>query len=228
MTEIVVHGIAFSPYVRSVIMALQIKGVPYRVQLIELGAMPGGLGSAEHRQLHPFGRVPILDDGGFRIFETQAILRYLDARFPQAPLQPTEPQALGRMCQAIGILDCYMFSQSIRPIGAERVVKPALMGAAPDEAVVAGALPATAICISALERVLGSDPFLAGEALSMADLMIAPQLHLLSPVPEVRAMLEGTRLLAWFERMLAHPAMAATPPPAELGLPVSLRQLQAA
>ncbi len=228
MTEIVVHGISFSPYVRSVIMALEIKGLPYRMQPVELGPQPGGLGSAEHRQLHPFGRVPILDEGGFRIFETQAILRYLDARFPQTPLQPIDPRALGRMSQAIGILDCYMFSQSIRPIGAERVVKPALMGMASDEAVVAEALPATATCLAALERVLGTDPFLAGETLSMADLMIAPQLHLLSPVPEVRAMLEGTRLRTWFERMLAHPAMAATQPPAELGLPLSLRELEAA
>ncbi len=228
MTEIVVHGIPFSPYVRSVIMALQIKGLPYRVQDVPLGPAPGGLGSVEHLQLHPFGRVPILDEGGFRIFETQAILRYLDARHPQTPLQPSDPQALGRMSQAMGILDCYMFTQSIRPIGAERVVKPGLMGLASDEAVVAQALPATATCVAALEAVLGADPFLAGDELSMADLMIAPQLHLLSPVPEVRAILDGSRLGAWLERMLAHPAMAATQPPAALGLPTSLRELQAA
>src|SRR5271165_6092364 len=35
MTEIIVHGIPFSPYVRSVIVALEIKGVPYRVQPID-------------------------------------------------------------------------------------------------------------------------------------------------------------------------------------------------
>jgi len=228
MTEIVVHGIPFSPYVRSVIMALEIKAVPHRMQPIELRPVAGGLGSAEHLQLHPFGRVPILDDGGFRIYETQAILRYLDARYPQSPLQPTDPQAIGRMSQAMGILDCYMFTQSIRPIGAQRVVGPALMGAASDEAVVAEALPATELCLTALDRVLADDRFLAGEALSMADLMIAPQLHLISPAPEVRSMLNGTRLLSWFERMLAHPSMIATPPPAEFKLPRSLFDLKAA
>ncbi|MBV9221717.1 MAG: glutathione S-transferase domain-containing protein, partial [Methylobacteriaceae bacterium] len=80
----------------------------------------------------------------------------------------------------------------------------------------------TEIGVAALDRLLGDCPFLAGEALSMADLMLAPQLHLISAAPEVRAMLEGKRLGAWLDRMLAHPSMVATAPPAELELPRSL------
>jgi glutathione S-transferase len=227
MTDIIIHGISFSPYVRSVSMTLEIKAVPYRHQPIDLRPIPGGLHSAEHRRLHPFGRVPILDDGGFRIYETQAILRYLDAKFPQSPLQPTAPKALGRMSQAMGILDCYLFTQSVRPIGAERVVRPVLMGQAPDEAVVAEALPATQVCVTALDHLLGDNPYFAGEALSLADLLLAPQLHMLSAAPEILAMLASTRLFAWLERMLAHPSMIATPA-TELKLPSRLRDLEAA
>jgi len=228
MTEIVVHGIAFSPYVRSVIMALEIKNIPYRHRAVDLAAVPGGLGSVEHRALHPFGRVPVLEDGDVRIYETQAILRYLDARYPEMPLQPVDPRAIGRMSQAMGIIDCYMFNQTVRPIGGQRVVRPRLMGQEPDEAVVAEALPMTRTCLTALDALLGDDDFLAGDALSLADLMLAPQLHLISPVPEVRMMLQGTRLLDWFERMLAHPVMRATEPPVELELPGSLRSLEPA
>lgn len=227
MTDIIIHGLSFSPYARSVAMVLEIKGLPYRHRSIDLRPIPGGLGSSEHRELHPFGRVPILDDGGFLIYETQAILRYLDARYPDVPLQPGDPRALGRMSQAMGILDCYLFTQSVRPIGAERVVRPVLMGVAPDEAVVTAALPATQICVDALDRILGNDPFFAGEALSLADLMLAPQIHLLTPAPEFRAMLQETRLAAWLERMLALPCMVATPV-AELKLPASLYELEAA
>jgi len=227
MSEIIIHGISFSPYVRSVAMALEIKGVPYRHQRLELRPVAGGLGSPEHLKLHPFGRVPVLDHGDFRIYETQAILRYLDARFPEPLLQPAEPRALGRMSQAMGIHDCYLFTQSVRPIGAQRVVRPALMGLAPDETVVAEALPATQVCLTALDRVLGKNPFFAGDALSLADLLLAPQLHMLSGVPEVRAMLEGTGLFDWLERMMEHPSMVATFP-VELNLPSSLRALEAA
>jgi glutathione S-transferase len=222
MTEIVVHGISFSPYVRAVRMALEIKGVAYRMQEVGPRSEAGGLGSPEHLGMHPFGRVPILDDGDFRLYETQAILRYLDARYPQAPLQPADARGLGRMSQAMGVFDCYMFTGAIRPIGGQRVVRPNLMGAASDETVVAGALPVAETCVKALDQVLGADRFLAGDALTMADLMVAPQMHLITPVPEFRAMLNGTRLGGWMERMLAHPAMIATSPPAALKLPVSL------
>lgn len=228
MTDIVLHGIFFSPYQRSVAMALEIKGVPYRLQPVDLRPVPGGLRSAEHLELHPFGRVPILDDGAFRIYETQAILRYLDARFPQVPLQPAEPQAVGRMSQAMGILDCYLYAQGVRPVAAECVVRPVLTGATPDEAVVAEALRVIQIGLRALDRILADNPFLAGDALSLADLMLAPQLHLILPVPEVCSMLKSTRLFTWLERMLEHPSMAATMPPAEFGLPSSLRDLEEA
>jgi glutathione S-transferase len=227
MNKIIVHGFSFSPYVRSVFMALEIKGIPYRNQPIDLRPVPGGLGSAEHLQLHPFGRVPILEDGGFRIYETQAILRYLDARFPQPPLQPTEPHALGRMSQVMGIHDCYFFTQAVRPIGAQRVVRPALMGAPSDETVVAEALPATKVCLTTLNHLLGNDPFFAGDAISLADVLLAPQLHMLSAVPEVRTMLHGTPLLDWLERMLEHQSMVATPA-TELKLPTNLRSLEPA
>jgi glutathione S-transferase len=227
MSEIIIHGISFSPYVRSVAMALEIKGVAYRHERFALRPVAGGLGSPEHLLRHPFGRVPVLDDGGFVIYETQAILRYLDARFPQSPLQPTEPRALGRMSQAMGIHDCYMFTQSVRPIGAQRVVRPALMGLAADEAVVAAALPATEICLKALDGVLAGNPFFAGDALSLADLLLAPQLHMLAGAPEVRDMLAGTHLLDWLQRMMMHPSMVATVP-ADLKLPHTLRALEAA
>jgi glutathione S-transferase len=228
MSDIVIYGFPFSPYVRSVTLALQIKDVPYRQHYIDLRPVEGGLGSAGHRALHPFARVPILEDDDFRIYETQAIVRYLDAKYPQSPLQPTEPRAIGRMSQMLGVLDCYLFSQGIRPVGAERVVRPALMGATPDETKVAKALGDIAVCISALEQLVSGDHFLLGEMVSLADIMLAPQLHLILPVPEVRAMLKGTRLAAWLERMLEHPAMLATMPPSELRLPVRLIELEAA
>ena len=228
MSDIVLYGFPFSPYVRSVALTLEIKKVPYRQHYIDVRRVEGGLGSAEHRALHPFARVPILEDEGFRIYETQAIVRYLDAEYPQSPLQPSEPRAIGRMSQMLGVLDCYLFSQGIRPVGAERVVRPALMGAAPNEAVVANALGDIALCISALEQLISGDRFLVGDVVSLADIMLAPQLHLILPVPEVRAMLEGTRLAAWLERMLEHPAMVATMPPSELRLPAQMIQLEAA
>src|SRR5262245_13365566 len=62
-----------------------------------------------HLKLHPFVRVPILQHGDYRLYETQAILRYTDALVPNPSLQPTDPRTIGRMNQIIGINDWYLF-----------------------------------------------------------------------------------------------------------------------
>ena len=57
---------------------------------------------------------------------------------------------------------------------------------------------------------------MAGEALSIADLMLAPQLAYVAATPEGRDLLKGTALGAWLERMSARPSMLATLPPERL------------
>ncbi|MFW1447746.1 glutathione S-transferase N-terminal domain-containing protein, partial [Vibrio parahaemolyticus] len=69
------YGIPGSPYLRSVLLGLQEKGAGYRLAVF--GRDLGAARSEEHLQIHPFGRIPILDHGDFRLYETQAILRYL-------------------------------------------------------------------------------------------------------------------------------------------------------
>ena len=87
MSEFVVHGIIGSPYVRAVLLGLEEKGRSYR-----LAPLPaGGHRAAEHLARHPFGRVPAVEHGDFHLYETQAVLRYLDRLFPQPALTPADP-----------------------------------------------------------------------------------------------------------------------------------------
>jgi len=219
MSEFIILGYPVSPFLRSVAMVLEEKGVPYQVR--DFG--PGGIGCEAHRQVHPFARIPAIDDGGYRLYETQAILRYIDAKFPDPPLQPVRPEAIGRMNQIIGINDCYLFPQVARTIVGERIMRPAFMGTTPDEAAIAGAVPAAEHCLNELDRLLGDQPFLAGSQLSLADLLLAPQIDLLDATPEGNAILRETALLRWLARMNARASMKATMPPAELRLPVMPR-----
>jgi glutathione S-transferase len=54
---------------------------------------------------HPFGRVPVLEYDGFMLYETQAILRFLDRILPSPTLTPADPKAAARMDQAMIIND---------------------------------------------------------------------------------------------------------------------------
>jgi glutathione S-transferase len=212
MEEIVAYGINGSPFLRSVQMGLEEKRALYRVEAMA----PGAAKSPDHLARHPFGRLPVIEHGDFCLYETQAILRYLDALFPDPKLQPTEARAIGRMNLIVGINDWYLFPKVGAVIVFNRLVGPLLLGTAPDEAAIEAAMPIARICIAELERLLGDAPFLAGDRLSIADLMVAPQLDFLHATPEGLALLGGTALAAWLTRMNERPSMQRTQRPGPL------------
>ena len=212
MSEVVIYGILGSPYVRTVQMCVEEKSVPHRIEPFA----PGGQRSEVHLQRHPFARVPVIEHGDYCLYETQAILRYLDAAFPRPALQPDEPMAIGRMNQIIGINDWYLFPKVSAVVVFNRIVGPKLLGIQPDEAAIEAALPMARTCIAELERLLGEQPFLAGPALSLADLMVAPQLDFFQATPEGQQLLAGTRLAAWLDRMNQRPSMRRTQRPENL------------
>jgi glutathione S-transferase len=207
MNDIVVYGIPGSPYLRSALLGLQEKGAGYRLAVVGRDIATYG---EEHLQRHPFGRIPILEHGDFRLYETQAILRYLDAVLPGVALQPTGARAIARMSQIAGIVDWYVFPSISVGITAERFMSQKFWNRAPDEANIARALPRARICLQELARLQGSAEFLAGDTLSIADLMVAPHLQFFRGTPEAEALMQGTALDDWLKRMQTRPSMQAT------------------
>jgi len=212
MSDFIVHGVPGSPFLRSVQLGLEEKGALYRLAVMA----PGESKSAAHLKRHPFGRIPAFEHGDFQLYETQAILRYLDDVIPEPALEPADPRAAARMNQIIGINDWYFFPKVAAVIVFQRIIGPVLLGLTTDEAAVAAALPVGRVCIAELDRLLGSQPFLAGERMSMADLMLAPQLDFFAATPEGAAMLAGTGLDQWLGRMRVRPSMLATQRPESL------------
>jgi len=88
MNEFVIHCIPGSPFSRSVFLALEEKRAGYRLAPVA----PGTMKAPEHLARHPFGRVPVLDHGDLRLYETQAILRYIDRVLPDPALTPSDPR----------------------------------------------------------------------------------------------------------------------------------------
>jgi len=61
-----------------------------------------------------------------------------------------------------------------------------------------------------LARLKGSAPFVAGDSLSIADLMLAPHLAMFRVTPEGASLLGEAGLIDWVDRMSARPSMQAT------------------
>jgi len=213
MRDIVVYGVPGSPFVRAVQMGLAEKNVPYHLHVLGTRESKSEAYLQNH---HPFGRVPALAHGDFALYETQAILRYLDDLFPEPPFEPREPRGAARMNQIIGINDWYFFPKAAAVIVFQRIIGPVLLGTTTDEAAIAAAMPMAHACIAELDRLLGEQRFLAGERLSIADLMLAPQLDFFAETPEGRSLLRGTHLEPWLVRMNERPSMQATQRPENL------------
>jgi glutathione S-transferase len=203
---IVVHSIPGSPYGRAAIIACIEKQAPWRMEPLT----PGQHRGPEHMARHPLGRVPAIDDDGFVVYETQAILRYLDAVGPGPALTPADPKAAARMNQVIGVIDGYFFTGSgAAPLTFNRVVAPRLGFPVNEEAALA-AIPATRNIVGVLAGFLEKGPYLAGETFSLADIHAGTHLDMLSDCAEGAEMLAATPLAAWLERLRARPSFIAT------------------
>ena len=207
MSDIKVHSIPGSPYGRAVLIALEEKRAPYRL----IPVAPKALRSPEHLARHPFGRIPVLEHGDFRLYETQAILRYIDRTLPGPLLTPSDPRAAAHMDQLMNVNDWYLFQGVGNVIGFQRVVAPKLMGLVPDEAAIVAAMPKAHVVFDALARELGDGRYFGGDSPSLADVMIAPQLDFFTATPEWSALTaKNPDLVRWMDRMHGRPSMLAT------------------
>jgi glutathione S-transferase len=167
--------------------------------------------SPEHLALHPFGRIPIFEHDGFRLYETQAILRYLDRVLPSPPLTPSDPKHAARMDQLMNINDWYLFQGVGNVIIFHRVVGPKVMGTTPDEDAIKAAMPKAHVVFKELARLLGQQPYFVGDTITLADLMLAPAMEFFTQTPEWTALgAPHANLGAWLARMQARPSMKAT------------------
>lgn len=202
----VIHGIPGSPYVRSPLIALEEKGAPWRLAAIPFGHHR----TPEWREWQPFGKIPAFEHDGQRFYETQAFLRYVDRVAPGPALSPSDPKALLRMDQLLNIVDSYVARHVSGGVSFGRVVAPKF-GMPVDEAAIAAALPEARITVNEIARLMGSAPYLAGDAISLADVHMIPHLNLLPLYPEGQELLAPHPGLSdWIARMEARPSLQAT------------------
>jgi glutathione S-transferase len=203
MSELVVYGFPRSTFVNIVRLVQTHKEVPYTFHDLE-----PEMGKPSHLALHPFDRVPILKHGDFTVYETSAIVAYVDETFPRLPLQPRSIPDRARMDQWISMVNSYYYPYMIYHVTHERLVFPEL-GIASDEKVVAHALPKVELGLQVAERQLahGKD-YLIGSDLTLADFYLLPSTFAFSLTEEGKTMYpKYPAFCRWRERMEALPSV---------------------
>ncbi len=208
MAEPIVFGAAYSVYLRAVRLALEEKGVPYRLEEVDIFADGGP--PEDYLARHPFARIPAFEHDGFRLYETNAISHYVDEAFDGPPLMPEDPRRRARAHQIISILDSYAYGTLVWDVFVERVRVPD-QGGTSDESRIAAALPRARTCLAAVEALMSDSAYLAGPQLSLADLRAAPMIAKFRMAPEgARLLDEFPGLARWWEGMAERPSLAAT------------------
>jgi glutathione S-transferase len=207
MSEFVVHATPGSPYARSVMAALGEKRADWQLAALK----PGTSKQPPHLARHPFGRMPVLDHGDFALYETQAILRYIDRVLPTPSLTPAEPQEAARMDQVMNITDWYLFQGCGNIITFQRVIRPMLFGQPADDDAVREAMPRARVVFAELARLLGDRSWFGGDMFSLADLMVAPHFDFFAQTPEWEELTSPHQnLVTWLARAEARSSLQAT------------------
>ncbi len=208
--SITVHGASYSTYVRTTLLALEEKGLAYH--RVDVDILKGEHREPAHLARNPFGPVPSFEHDGFKLYETDAIVRYVERLTPEPRLVPTDPRAEARMNQVVGIVNSFAYQPVVWGIFVERVLNPQL-GGTTDEAKIAEAIPRARLCLGEFQRIKGDNRYIAGPEMSLADLFLAPPIAYLEAAPEGKDLLEAHSALGeWWRSMQARPSVQKVMP----------------
>ena len=198
-------GRATSSNVMKVMWLLEELGLAHERR--DVGGPFGGTAAPEYRAMQPLGLVPALEeDGGFTLFESNAILRYIcNAHAPGTPLYPAGPRPRG-------VIEAWMDFQQTALSRPASVVFQGLIRTPPERrdpaAIAAGIRDAGAIW-GVLDARLAQHPYVAGDALTLADLAFGPHVHRWFNM-RFDGRPDAPALLAWYERLLDRPGFKST------------------
>jgi glutathione S-transferase len=175
---------------------------PY--ERIDVGGPFGQTDTPHYRAMNPTSLVPTLEDGGFILWESNAILRYICARYaPDTPLFPADAQARA-------VIDHWMDFQQTTLNRPQSVIFQGLVRTPPeqrDNAAIAAAVTEATKPWSIVDAALAQAPFIAGESLTLADMVFGPHVHRWFNMEIDRA--ELPHLRQWYDRLLGLPLYQA-------------------
>jgi glutathione S-transferase len=165
----ILFGSSISPFVRKVLAFAGEKG-------IELDVQPTGFPNQtdEFLAASPFKKMPALQDGDYHLADSSAICHYLDARFPDRQLIPSEPQARGKVVWFDEFADTILFGCG-QKVFFNRIVAPRFLKRPGDENAAEAALrDELPPILQYLEQVVPSDGgYLVGATLTLADISVS-------------------------------------------------------
>jgi len=193
-----------SPNCHKVVAIAKEVGIP--LEVVNLDVFKGGAKTPDMLAKNPNGKVPVLDDDGFVLWESNAMLGYIAGKADRADLAPTTPRERADVDRWLSWQASH-FSQAIRKVAIERLVKKLAGWGPPDEAIVKQGTEEFTTYAKVLDQSLEGKQYVCGR-LTIADFALAPYAAIaescgldFAPYPNART---------WLGRMLARESIRDT------------------
>ena len=189
MNDVTLYGFPLSTYVRTVRIALAEKGIEHEL-------LPFAPNTDEMRAVSPTGKVPAFKHQDFILYETLAIVNYIEEAFNGPSLVPKDIKNRALMNQWISYINANIFPVLIHEIALFRFeIKPM------DETVLNTAIPKAKEQLALLEETLSKTDYLAGDSACLADYFLYPIFAFFGMIPEASIVADYPGLTAWIKRM---------------------------
>lgn len=159
-----------SPFAWRVMLTLEAKRLAYESKLLEFSK--GDHKSPEFLKLNPRGKVPCLKDGDFVLYESIAMMAYLDRKYPEPPLFGKSPEETGLIWRAIS--ECEYLTSA-----GDKVIRPIFFGKGLDKVdEIQEAARKIRDELKRFDEQLARSDWLVGIAMSAADIAVFPLVQL--------------------------------------------------
>ncbi|KAG6489400.1 glutathione S-transferase 3-like [Zingiber officinale] len=211
MGGIKIYGMPTSTNTIRALAALNEKGLDYELVIVDLRT-----GAHKHPNflaLNPFGQIPVLEDGDVVLFESRAINRYIATKYAEAGPDlllsggtPAERAAVEIWLE----VESQQFGPPIASLVFEALIKPILVKATADEAIVEAQAAKLEKVLDVYEARLAQNKYLAGEHFTLVDLNHIPYTNYLLKTSKAALVTSRPHLLAWWKDVSARPAWVKT------------------
>nr|WQA41656.1 glutathione S-transferase [Salix lindleyana] len=200
-----VYGPATAVCPQRVMVCLLEKGVEFDLVHVDLDSSEQKL--PEFLLKQPFGQVPVVEDGDFRLFESRAIIRYYAAKY-----EDRGPNLLGSTLEERALVDQWLeieahnFNDLVFNIIFQVVILPRI-GQEGDSDLVKTFEEKLEKVLDVYEKRLSRSKYLAGESFTLADLSHMPATrYLISEAGLGHLVKDRKKLNAWWEDISSRPS----------------------
>ena len=190
-------GFAASNYYNKVKFALLEKGVPFHEEQVWVGETDAGCS--------PLGKVPYLKTPQGPLCESAVIMEYIEDTCPDKPLRPTDPFAAAKVRELVTFLELHL------ELVARNLYPEAFFGGKVSDSTKDKTLAQLEKNVKAFAALARFSPFVAGDALTLADCAAVVHLPLVSGATRIvygRDLLADLPVREYLKRMGERPALA--------------------